>query len=288
MTDAGHVRIPNRLLEAIIAAGFTSVQQQVVFAILRLTLGWNRQSVSASWPELAAFCDRKPSSGFRDAVKELVTHGVIVIASEGGGATSNGYGVQHDFERWGKFSTSTAKLSAVWSKRPEHADQLNLGPLMTLAKPSHPASPEAGSPAHTLPPQRQGACLPEGRGSASTEAGSPVVSDGAAIVSHGGKTGKTGKTTPHSGGRGEAMELLARIEGLREKSVTGQAVGSLFLRIDKVRDALGEDIAEALKLIGGPGRLIGMRPEHRGIVIGDLAKALERIRSREPKREVVG
>jgi len=132
----GHVRIPNRLFEAIISAGFTEAQLRVVLAILRLSAGWQRGSVCASYSDLAQLLGyRKPSGGFRDALKELVREGVITLLVEGGGANAAAYGLQRDYGKWGKYSQSEARLESIWGQRPENEDQLPLQ-ILTL----HPAS----------------------------------------------------------------------------------------------------------------------------------------------------
>lgn len=275
----GHVRIPNRLFEAIVSAHFTELQLRVVFAILRLSLGWQRRTVSASYAELAQCVGcRRVSGGFRDAMKGLVREGVILLMAEGGGADANAYGLQFAYEKWGKYSQSEAKLEAIWGKRPANADQLPLQ-ILTL----HPASPEAPP----LPPQSQGPCLARVIPPASPESGSPDLTADAAADSTVGKTLKDIESKPPQRlGRGEAMELLTAVEDLKERHAGGpQGAGSIAIRIDKVRERFGADVARALKMIGGTGRLISQKPEHRGILVTDFMEALNRIREQDTKQE---
>lgn len=258
MADA-HVRLGNRLLEAIISAGFHGVQYKIVFAVARQTLGWQQHSVLVSLPELATLCGSKPVGGFRRALKELIDEGVIVLVAAGGGASSNGYALNQNFEQWGRFSQAEAKLAAIWGKRPENEDQL---PFQIL----------------TLTPQGQGACPPGVRGSDPTGSGSPDSTvDGAT------RSGRLQTVTdieiPHRKvDRAHAMELLAKIDDLRER--TGADVKKVIIRRDRIREELGADVDDALRMAGGVDRLLKTRPEHRGILIGDFHVALNRVRTR--------
>lgn len=284
--EQGHVRIGNRLYEAIISAPLTNVQRLVVLAILRLTLGWNRRSVNASHAELAKLIGKGgPRSGaFRNDVSDLVREGVIVLVSDDG--KPNGYGIHEDFEQWGRFSQSAAKLEALWGRRPEHMDQL---PLQILTLHTNPASPQAGSlhkEQATPPAERQGPRLPAGGPPASPQAGSPTPTADTSASSGVGKTLKDIEKQlppqpPTAGGRGEAMELLTQLVALKEDRPDGSA----YIRLDRVREKCGPHVAAAVKLLGGTGRVLATKPEHHGILVSDLAQALARVRTRAERQE---
>lgn len=257
-----HVRLGNRLLEALISAGFHGVQYKIVFAIARQTLGWQQHSVLVSLPELATLCGSKPVGGFRRALKELIDEGVIVLVAAGGGALSNGYALNQNFEQWGRFSQAEAKLAAIWGKRPENEDQL---PFQIL----------------TLTPQGQGACPPRVRGSDPAGSGSP---DSTAHDATGSERGKTitaiEKPLPRVD-RADAQELLTKIEDLREQA--GGRTPKWIIRRDRIRNELGADVEAAVKMVGGVEAILSKDPNYRSVLVGDLQRAVNRVRGHDRK-----
>lgn len=258
MSANGHLRLGNRLCEALISAPFHGMQYKIVLAIVRQTIGWQRQAVSLSLADLATLCGCSPVGGFRRAIKELVAEGVLHLVTEGGGATANAYAVELDYERWGKFSQATRKLESLWG-RPDHEDQL---PLQILTM-----TPGGNAPV----PSRMVVVDPRG-------SSQPVSTAAASASSSGGKTLKDNEK-PHQPllGRGDAMQLLAQIEALKERA--GPSDPKQIIRRDRIRRELGEDVDTALRLMGGVDRVLKTRPEHRGILIGDLLVAVNRVRS---------
>lgn len=122
--EHGHVRIANRLFEAILDAEFTGAQARILVALIRLTFGWRRRTVTLTVPELASFCRLQPVGGFRRALRELVTEGVVLQLEQEKGRTATTYAIQKDFAAWGRYSIAEARLSAVWRTRPRSDDQL--------------------------------------------------------------------------------------------------------------------------------------------------------------------
>lgn len=87
---------------------------------------------------------------------------------------------------------------------------------------------------------------------------------------------------PTAGGRGEALELLAKLDGLRE-AVTAPHGGSRHvLALERVRAELGDDVADAVKIVT-PARILATKPENRGYIVAALADALHRVRSRQTR-----
>lgn len=122
--EHGHVRIANRLFEAILDAEFTGAQTRILVALIRLTFGWRRRTVTLTVPELAAFCRLQPVGGFRRALRDLVTEGVVVQLEHDRGRSATTYAIQKDFAAWGRYSIAEARLSAVWRERPQSDDDL--------------------------------------------------------------------------------------------------------------------------------------------------------------------
>lgn len=259
MSADGHIRLRNRLCEAVISAPFHGMQYKIVLAVIRQTIGWQRQAVSISLSDLAVLCDCSPVGGFRRALKELVAEGVLHLVVEGGGATANAYALQADFERWGKFSQATRKLESLWG-RPDHESQLPLQ-ILTVTPGGRSEAPSGSKEPHPV-------------GSST-----PPATDAEPAGSSVGKKLKDRKDN-YRGGRGEAMELLTAIEALREHGAEGDARSKTFIRRDRIRSELGVDVEEALKLIGGTDRLLKTKAEHRGILIANFAEALDRVRRR--------
>jgi phage replication O-like protein O len=171
--EHGHVRIANRLAEAMLDAEFSGSQFKMLHGLIRLTYGWRRRTVTLSHAELAAYLHTTPSGTFRAALRELVTEGVVLQLEQGVGHKKSTLAIQKDFTRWGKFSVAPERLERMFGGRPESADE-----LIDASSPPTPAS-ETGeepgappvvpdpTPAESVPAgppaQRQAYGLPENR-----------------------------------------------------------------------------------------------------------------------------
>jgi phage replication O-like protein O len=143
--EHGHVKVANRLYEAIVDANFTAAQLKIIVVTIRLTYGWNRKAVTISHTELAELCRMQPSGGFRAALKELVDEGVI-LAEKGSGAHSSTFAIQKDFTQWGKFAVHPTRLAAVWDKRRPTSNIVPVPAVKGASTETPPgASTEAGS-----------------------------------------------------------------------------------------------------------------------------------------------
>jgi phage replication O-like protein O len=112
-TENGYTRIANKLLEAILAAGFSPVQMQTVFAIARMSYGWSRKDVTVSGPELAHRAGVEYSAWFRVGLRDLVAEGVLLV-SRAGNSKPGTYRIQKGYGRWGRFASSEADLRRIW------------------------------------------------------------------------------------------------------------------------------------------------------------------------------
>jgi phage replication O-like protein O len=117
----GFVQLENRLVEAMIDAGFVGSQLLIMLVLARLTIGWNRKTASMLAIEIARYAGLSPTGGFRRALRELVQNGVVIEMHEGNKTT---YALQPDYASWGRFSTSETKLAAIWDRRPASDDAL--------------------------------------------------------------------------------------------------------------------------------------------------------------------
>jgi phage replication O-like protein O len=106
--EHGHVRIANRLFEAILDADFTGAQSRILVALIRLTYGWRRRTVTLTVPELAAYCRMQPVGGFRRALRDLVGEGVVIQLEHDRGRSATTYAIQKDFMAWGRYSVAEA------------------------------------------------------------------------------------------------------------------------------------------------------------------------------------
>lgn len=278
----GHLRFENRLMEAIITAPFSGAQMKIVLAIYRLTVGWQRQTVKLTGDELAQLCGYESASGgFREQRKRLLDAGVVDFTADeiGRGATGT-YRLALDPSTWGEFAPSVDALVKIWGSRPEHSDdQLPLRIMTVDAGGVDGKVPENRQVTEEkLPQKRQATRLNTGRQHASKEAGNATSTPAAATSSSAGKTVKDRKDNYHRVGRGDAMQLLTAIEALKERGTEGDAKGKTFIRRDRIREQLGDDVEAALKLAGGADRLLKTKPEHKGILIGDFVIALNQIR----------
>lgn len=129
--EKGYVQLSNRLMEAMIGAGFSVVQWQIVLTLARLTYGWRRRSVSLSTTDLATYAGfapratMKPRAGgrFRAELQDLIQQGVVVVVDGGRGARQLTLCLQKDFEAWGRFSVNEQRLTSVWFDRPADNDR---------------------------------------------------------------------------------------------------------------------------------------------------------------------
>jgi phage replication O-like protein O len=120
--EHGHVRIANRLAEALLYAEFSGVQFKLMHALIRLTYGWRRKTVTLAHAELAAYIHVKASGNFRAALGELIAEGVVIQATKGVGGKVSTYAIEKDYVRWGKFSVSFERLERIYGERPSSDD----------------------------------------------------------------------------------------------------------------------------------------------------------------------
>jgi phage replication O-like protein O len=119
--EHGHVRIANRLVEAILDAEFTGAQVRILLALARLTYGWRKRTASVSVVELANLAGLSGTGGFRRAFHDLIRNGVILEMKEGRTLT---YAIQKDFVAWGRFGGNEGRLALRWDTRPKSDDAL--------------------------------------------------------------------------------------------------------------------------------------------------------------------
>lgn len=143
--EHGHVRVANRLFEAMLDADFTGAQLKMVLGLIRLTYGWRRKTVSISVPDLAAKLRLAPVGGFRRALRELVDEGVVIEVERGTGHTAATYAIEKDFTCWGKFSTAPARLARMWGEKPLHLDAA-FNPSEARTEPDDEATSESVTP----------------------------------------------------------------------------------------------------------------------------------------------
>lgn len=155
--EHGHIRLANRLAEAILAARFTGTQVRILLALVRLTYGWKRKTVLVSLDQLARFAGLAYTGGFRRALDELLRAGVVVEVARGHASRPSAYAIQKDHEQWGEFSIAAVALSTRWATRPAACDEV--------------LPPQGGAPtgADPMPPQGQTLCP---RGGTRTDANS--------------------------------------------------------------------------------------------------------------------
>lgn len=122
--EHGHVRVANRLYEAFLDADFTATQFKIVHALVRLTFGWRKKTVTCSQAELAAAANMTATGSFRAALRELVVEGVVLHLEQGGGHSKSTFAVQKDFTRWGRWAIHPDRLARRYGTRPEANDAL--------------------------------------------------------------------------------------------------------------------------------------------------------------------
>jgi hypothetical protein len=126
---AGFCQLDNHLYEAVLEAPFTDVERAIVLALLKLTHGWNRRTVTLPTNQLAELSGcappkpgERPSGTFRKSLKHLLDSGVVVRLAGGKGSETSTFWVQPDYERWnlkrGR-NVSTARLDELWRRRPK-------------------------------------------------------------------------------------------------------------------------------------------------------------------------
>lgn len=148
--EHGHVRIANRLAEALLYAEFSGVQFKILHALIRLTYGWRRKTVTLAHAELAAYIHVKVSGNFRAALNELIAEGVVVQAAKGGGGKVSTYTIEKDYVRWGKFSVSFERLERIYGERPDSDDDaLVQGDVFRDQRPKESVASDRNS--HKLP-----------------------------------------------------------------------------------------------------------------------------------------
>jgi hypothetical protein len=122
--EHGHVRIANRLYEALLDAEFSPTQFKIMHGLIRLSFGWGRKTVTLSHAELAHAVHMHPSGAFRGELRELVLNGCVILVDPGGGSNKATYAVQKDYTKWGGLSLTADRLKARFGARPESHDEL--------------------------------------------------------------------------------------------------------------------------------------------------------------------
>ncbi len=124
--DHGHVQIANRLLEAIIKAGFTCRQHQILLALFRLTYGWRKRSVLLTELELARLANaadekaKRAGGAFRADLGVLLRWRIVLRqeAPEYGRRGQFVWAINKNFEDWGVFSVAENRLAATYGSKP--------------------------------------------------------------------------------------------------------------------------------------------------------------------------
>lgn len=118
--ERGFLRVANALDEAITYAEFTATQAKIVRCLIRLTYGWQQQTVRIARPAIAERCHvAMHGGGFKQAFNELLEQGVIVEVQPASGRLPSTYAINKNFEQWGKFSVAAGVLAALFSERPD-------------------------------------------------------------------------------------------------------------------------------------------------------------------------
>jgi phage replication O-like protein O len=121
--EHGHVRIANRLYEAMLDADFSPAQFKILHGLIRLSFGWGKRTVTLSHAELASVIGMNASGSFRAALRELVQNGVVNLVDAGGGNAKATYALQKDFTKWGRWATHPDRLQVRYGARPESHDE---------------------------------------------------------------------------------------------------------------------------------------------------------------------
>lgn len=154
--EHGHVRIANRLVEAILAADeLHGTQVRILLALVRLTYGWKRRTVQVGLEQLARYAGVAYGGGFRRDLEALVRNGVVLEVVRGYPGVPTVYAIQKDYEQWGEYAVAPAKLGMRWAERPAHADDRLPASAPTGAMPLEPSAPTGTKP---LPLQGQNIC----------------------------------------------------------------------------------------------------------------------------------
>lgn len=124
--EHGYTGVANRLLEAIIEAGFSERQIRILLVLMRLTYGWRRATVLLTELQLArrsgGASERAPraSGSWRGELHDLIENRVIarVETADRGVFT---WAINKDFEQWGRFARAIDYLASQWDERPRQA-----------------------------------------------------------------------------------------------------------------------------------------------------------------------
>lgn len=157
--EHGHLRLANALDEAITYAPFTGTQTKIVRVVVRLTYGWRRRTVRASYQDLALRCGiQKVTGAFRRELDELLRERVVLRVEAGHGRTAALYAINKNFEDWGRLSVPASTIGALYGERPPSEDEL-------LSVPSQGQSTEDDFDGDSVPPEGQSTSIegaPEG------------------------------------------------------------------------------------------------------------------------------
>jgi phage replication O-like protein O len=102
-------KIPNTLLDALCQIRIPGEVRQVLDAIVRNSLGWNRQEAELSLNKLSEITGIKHSNIVR-CIKRLESMNIIITNRVG---KTCAYGINLDVSQWHKKKTDTGKLSEV-------------------------------------------------------------------------------------------------------------------------------------------------------------------------------
>jgi phage replication O-like protein O len=102
-------KIPNTLLDALCGIRIPGEVRQVLDAIVRNSLGWNRQEAELSLNKLSEITGIKHSNIVR-CIKRLESMNIIITNRVG---KTCAYGINLDVSQWHKKKTDTGKLSEV-------------------------------------------------------------------------------------------------------------------------------------------------------------------------------
>lgn len=98
--EDGYAKIANELAEAFAAYPFTSIQHQIIWAVLRQTYGYNRKFHAISIGFLVKATGRSRSKVAK-AVSDLIKANVLIEYSSGEGCASRVLGINKLYKTWG-------------------------------------------------------------------------------------------------------------------------------------------------------------------------------------------
>lgn len=125
--DKAHIRIGNRLYEAILDSSMSDRQKVICHGLLRVTLGWRQASATITQDELAEASGmirsgERAGGTFRHALAELRAEGVVTTIDHGEGKPKS-YALNQDFTAWGRFSVAPQRLRRLFGQRFGSADE---------------------------------------------------------------------------------------------------------------------------------------------------------------------